>query len=203
MKQPQDGCPQCSHQGIVEQFLDAPPKLKCTRRANRKPIITSRDRTRAGRATARETIFPARRTLRRARRRREPNRLTKKFVPRVVPRRAKWRIESATLPRAFRRARNESAGDGLNPDFCGRVWRRIADVEATDLKPSSRTSLDVTKEHLASGEAEPDGLSILSGYQRSVSRHRYVASLHWSFGKKLVRLDIHVQRRFKFHFCFD
>jgi hypothetical protein len=40
-------CPQCSHQGIVELFLDTPPKLKCTKCGNRNPIITSRDRTRA------------------------------------------------------------------------------------------------------------------------------------------------------------
>jgi uncharacterized protein (DUF983 family) len=40
-------CPQCQHQGVVEAFLDKPPKLRCTKCGNRNPIITSRDRTRA------------------------------------------------------------------------------------------------------------------------------------------------------------
>jgi hypothetical protein len=40
-------CGQCSHQGVVEVFLDTPPKLICTKCGNKNPIITSRDRTRA------------------------------------------------------------------------------------------------------------------------------------------------------------
>ena len=39
-------CPQCSHQGVVEIFLDKPLKLKCSRCGNRNPIIPTRDRTR-------------------------------------------------------------------------------------------------------------------------------------------------------------
>ena len=48
-------CPQCQHQGVVELFLDRPPKLKCTKCGNRDPIITSRDSTRTWKARRRGT----------------------------------------------------------------------------------------------------------------------------------------------------
>jgi DNA-directed RNA polymerase subunit RPC12/RpoP len=39
-------CPQCSHAGVVEVFLDKPPKLKCTKCGSRDAIVVTRDRTR-------------------------------------------------------------------------------------------------------------------------------------------------------------
>jgi uncharacterized protein (DUF983 family) len=40
-------CPQCGHQGVVEAFLDRPPKLRCTRCGSRDAVICSRDRSRS------------------------------------------------------------------------------------------------------------------------------------------------------------
>jgi hypothetical protein len=37
---------QCGHQSHVAVFLDKPLKLKCTKCANRNPIVTSRDQSR-------------------------------------------------------------------------------------------------------------------------------------------------------------
>ena len=40
-------CPQCGHQGVVEAFIDRPPKLKCSRCGSRDAIVVTRDRTRS------------------------------------------------------------------------------------------------------------------------------------------------------------
>jgi transcription elongation factor Elf1 len=49
-------CPQCQHAGVVEVFLDKPPKLHCSRCGNKNPIIVQRDRTRMGGAPARQKL---------------------------------------------------------------------------------------------------------------------------------------------------
>jgi hypothetical protein len=38
---------QCGHQGVVETFIDKPPKLRCSRCGSRDAIVVQRDRTRA------------------------------------------------------------------------------------------------------------------------------------------------------------
>ncbi len=52
-------CSLCAHQGVVEVFLNKPPKLVCIKCGNKNPIVTSRDRTRAWGAAARQMIGAA------------------------------------------------------------------------------------------------------------------------------------------------